>query len=369
MRGMKDYYEILGVSKDASDAQIKSSYRELAKKYHPDKNPGNKEAEQKFKEIKEAHEVLCDPQKRAQYDQIREYGGRGFAGFNSFENGTGAAGRGPFAGGNFRFEDLGDLGSLFSSFFSGGGGRSPFGGDSEMPENEMGEDIHIKLNVPFEVAAKGGKSNIRMEKESLCENCHGSGISPGSKKMGCSQCGGRGKVQVAQGLFSFSRPCPRCLGRGTLVQTPCQKCQGSGSQRRPRTFAVNIPAGIESGQKIKIAGEGKPGSPGNRPGNLYIEVVVEQHTQFVRDGLNTISEHTVNLKDALLGCSTSVRTLHGEVTLKIPAGVQPEAMLRVREHGIHQGGRKGDHLVRIHVRLPRSLNAKQAELVRQLPDE
>jgi molecular chaperone DnaJ len=361
---MKDYYEILGVSKDASDAQIKKSYRDLAKKYHPDKNPVNKEeAERKFKEITGAYEVLSNAQKRAQYDQIREYGGRGFAGFNPFE-GSGAAGRGPFAGGNVRFEDL-DISSLFSSFFSGGG-RSPFGGESDMSENEVGEDIHIKLNVPFEVAAKGGKSNIRLSKESVCEDCRGSGISPGSPKMACTQCNGRGKVQVAQGLFSFSRPCPRCLGRGTLVQSPCQKCQGSGGYKRPRTFTVAIPAGVESGQKIKLAGEGKPGSNGGAPGNLYIEVVVEQHTQFARDGINTVSECSISLKDALLGVSVPVPTLYGDVTLKIPAGVQPEAMLRIREYGIQQGSRKGDHLVRVHVRLPHSLNAKQKELVEQL---
>ena len=357
MRGMKDYYEILGVTKEASDAQIKTSYREMAKKFHPDKNPGNQEAERKFKEATEAYQILSDPQKKTQYDQFRQMGGQG--GFNPFEAG---AGRGGPQG--FRFEDMGDLGDLFSSFFTGGRpGPAGAGGDEAPQAPEQGEDIEIKLEIPFEVAAKGDKRDIHMEKECLCDTCHGSGVAPGSKKSSCSQCRGSGKVQVQQGMFAFSRTCPRCFGRGSIVQTPCKECKGSGSQKRPRTFTVTIPTGIENGKKIRLSGEGRPGEPGVAPGDLYIEIVVNPHPSFVRDGNDIISECTINLKEALLGCTVPVETLHDKVELKIPAGIQPNSLLRIRGHGIHLGNHPGDQLVRVKVKLPKQLTPRQRELL------
>lgn len=359
MNRIKDYYEILGVTKEASQEEIKKTYRELAKKYHPDKNPG-KDAEKRFKEAKEAYEVLSDPQRRSKYDQFRDMGAQGFTGFNPFEEAMGGAGQAQASG--FHFEDIGDLGDILGSLF--GGRRNPFdAGMAEAPQK--GENIQLKLDIPFEVAARGGKSNIRINKECMCEDCSGSGVAPGSRKMSCNQCNGTGKVQSQQGRFAFSRVCPRCLGRGVLVQTPCRRCGGNGSYTQPRTFTVNIPGGIESGQKIRLSGEGKPGSTPGTAGDLLIEVQVQPHPEFTRDGLNIISETTINLREALLGTSVPILTMKGQVQLKIPAGIQPESMLRVREHGVELGARTGDHLVRVHVQLPKNLTPRQKELLEE----
>lgn len=377
MANMKDYYEILGIGKEANADDVRKAYRDLAKKYHPDRNPGNADAEKRFKEINESYEVLGNPPKRKQYDQMRDMGGRGFAGFNPFEGFGGldfsdfvgksnSAGPGASQSGTVNFEDLGDLGDLFSSVFSGTG---PFTSSSKStagatPQTEKGEDVYIKLDVPFEVAAKGGKSNIRLQKTCTCEDCKGTGAKPGTQSQ-CRQCGGTGKIQSRQGAFAVSRPCPGCLGRGYVVQTPCGRCQGNGTYKRPRTLSVNIPAGIQSGQKIKLSGEGKPGS-GGPSGDLYIEVCIQEHSDFQREGNNLISEHIINLRDALLGTKILVKTLTGEVELTVPPGVQPGSILRIPGHGIQAGAHQGDHLARLQVRLPSKLNSRQKELVEEL---
>jgi molecular chaperone DnaJ len=267
MRNIKDYYEVLGVSKDASEQEIKNVYHNLAKKYHPDKNPGNKDAEKRFREINEAYEVLSDSQKRKQYDQIRS---GGFSGF-PFEGFTGAPGG---ARGGFKFEALSDL---LNSLFTGG--LRGFEDTREtMPER--GEDQHISLEIPFEVAVKGGKSNITLNKETYCETCNGSGVRPGSGRKKCSACRGTGKVQQQKGAFAFSRPCPKCLGAGAIIQEPCRSCNGKGSYLKKRTLSIAIPVGIQSGQKIKLSGEGHLGNQGGPPGDLYIEVFVKDHSLF-----------------------------------------------------------------------------------------
>ncbi len=356
MRSIKDYYEILGINKESSESQIKTAYRDLAKKYHPDKNPGNKEAEKKFKEITEAYEVLSNTQKRKQYDQFREGGFRGFGPGNPFNAGN-------MGGTSFDFENM-DLSELFNSFFSG---ESVFGsserGRREKPEK--GEDRHIKLDIPFEVAAKGGKSTITLNKDVSCSTCSGTGVTMGGQRKRCSYCNGTGQVQNQKGTFSFQRSCPRCFGQGVLIDSPCQVCHGSGFCKAKRKLTVHIPSGIETGEKIKVSGEGHLGSNGGGAGDLYIEVTVLADSPFSRDGINIISEYTIDLKEAMLGSKAIIRTLQGEVDLKIPAGIQPGRMLRIPGHGISQGRRKGDHLVKIQVHIPEKLTRKQKELLEE----
>lgn len=354
---MKDYYEILGVDKEAPDNEIKKVYRRLAKQYHPDKNPNNQDAEKKFKEISEAYEILSDPKKRRKYDRIREYGSQGFfGGENLGQEGQGA----------FHAHDIGDLNDLINSLFAGANQFRGASGEQRQPQ--QGEDIYTKLDIPFEIAAKGGKSNIRLNKETQCEVCKGTGARPKTGTKTCKRCNGTGKVQEQQGAFAFSRTCSSCLGRGSIIKAPCARCQGTGSYKRLRSITVNIPAGIDDGQKIKLSGEGRPGINGGVPGNLYIEVCIQAHPHFKREGINIISEHSVNLKEALLGTKIAVRTLHGRVEVKIPAGVQPGATLRVKGHGIDLHGRKGDYLVRIQVKLPTKLNLRQKKLLEEFAE-
>lgn len=364
MRSIKDYYEILGVNKEATEAQIKTAYRDLAKKYHPDKNPGNKEAEKKFKEITEAYEVLSNRQKRSQYDQIRDGSFAGTSAGNPFEGFSGVGGQQPFG-----FENL-DINDLLNSFFTGGGftPESPFTnakGAHERVRPQKGEDIYIKLDVPFVVAAKGGKSNISLNKDVLCATCQGTGISAGGKKKRCSYCNGTGQINEQKGSFTFNRTCPRCVGQGHIIDTPCSVCHGNGFHKTTRKLSVSIPSGLENGQKIKLSGEGRPGLHGGKAGDLYIEVTVLPDRNYTRDGIDIIAEHSIDLKEAILGTKATIPTLHGEVELKIPAGIQPGTMLPIKDHGITQGKRKGDHLVKIQVHIPQKITRKQKELLEE----
>ena len=357
-RNLKDYYEILGVSKDASLAEIKKAYHLLAKKYHPDKNPGNRDSEKRFKEISEAHEVLSNPQKRAKYEQLRQGVGQGFSGFNF-------GGGGHAHGFQANFEGI-NLDDLINSFFTGSAGASTFGGGGQTQASyQKGEDRHISLEVPFDIAAKGGKSNIGINQQIKCTACHGSGAEPGTQKPMCNYCQGTGKTQDQQGAFAFTRNCPRCLGSGYLVQTPCSSCNGNGIINKRRQLMITIPSGIQDGQKIKLSGEGYPGRNGGDNGDLYIKISVKYDPNFSRDDIDIVSEVTIDLRQALLGDQINVKTLYGEVSVKIPAGTQPGTTLRIKDHGIERGRRKGHHLVRVNVRLPTKLNSKQKKLLEE----
>ena len=358
-RNLKDYYEILGVSKECSQADIKKAYHSLAKKYHPDKNPGNVEAEKRFKEISESHEILSNPQKRTQYDQLRRAGTSGFGGFNSSQSSPGG-----FQS-NFNFEGV-NLDDLINSFFTGGAGASTFGGGAQaQPRHQKGEDRHISLDVPFVVAAKGGKSTISINQQTKCDTCQGSGAQPGTRQTRCDYCQGSGKTQNQQGAFSFTRTCPHCFGSGKLSQSPCASCQGNGFINKKRQLMVTIPSGIQDGQKIKLASEGYPGRDGGSNGDLYIKISAKPHPEFSRDDIDIISEHTIDLRQALMGGNIDVKTLYGSVTMKIPPGTQPGATLRIKDHGIERGRRKGNHLVRVKIHLPTKLNAKQKKLLEE----
>ena len=358
-----DYYEVLGVPESASPGEIKRAYFRLAKKYHPDHNPNDKAAETRFKQVNEAYKTISDPQKRRRYDQLRRLRREGvFSG----------AGGGP---GGFRFQDLGDLlgtgevsfsdlggiGDIFRRFFAGGG---PGAGRAH---SRRGEDLNVEVEVPFETAAFGGRVTVRVPREENCPHCGGSGAEPGSRSEPCPQCGGRGIVEVFQGTFGLSRPCPRCLGRGRIVSQPCRECAGGGRVRRERTLEVTIPKGLTDGARLRLAGEGEAAPAGGPPGDLYVRVRVGAHPRFRRKGLDIYTDVTIDMVEAALGASVEVLTLEGPVRLKVPAGTQPEALLRLRGRGVAAGdGHRGDQYVRVHVRVPRRLTERQRALLEEL---
>ncbi len=356
---MKDYYKILGVPETAGEAEIKKAYRALAKKYHPDANPGSKAAENKFKEISEAHEVLANKQKRAQYDQMRRYGAGAFGGFRGGARpGAGAPGGVP----GFDFNDLssifgefggfGSFADIFSSIF-GEGVRTPFeGGRATRTRGpRVGEDLYSEIEVPFETAANGGRVNVRVNVTEQCPICHGSGAKPGTKPRVCPECQGRGVVNYMHGSFSVSRPCPRCLGRGQIIGEPCTNCNGTGSIRKPHEVAVKIPAGIKTGQSIRLRGLGNPGSRGAPPGDLYLKINISGHQFFWREGVDIHCRVKIDSRQAAQGAKVRVRTITGQkVELKIPPGTKSGAEFRLRGFGLAEGGRKGDQIVEIEVK-------------------
>jgi len=355
--GQKDYYTVLGVAEDASQEEIRKSYRRLAKENHPDRNRDDPAAEARFKEIQEAYDVLGDPEKRKRYDQMRRFGagGPGGAGGFRFEDLFGGAGGG---GGGFG-------GSIFDIFERAGMGRS---GVRTAPRK--GEDLHYTLRVPFRTAAFGGKSSIRVPREESCATCSGTGARPGTGAETCSACGGTGATSDAQGAFAFSRPCPRCYGRGRVIADPCSDCRGSGTTRRTRTLEVKIPAGVEDGGRIRLRGEGEAGSQGAPPGDLILTIRVIRDDRFRRKGLDVESDLTVDMVTAALGAEREVETLHGPVSLKIPAGVQPNARLRLKGRGVEDHrGRRGDHFVRVRVEVPKRLTERQRELLAEFQTE
>jgi molecular chaperone DnaJ len=365
----KDFYEILGVSETAKVDEIKKAYRKLAKKYHPDANPGNKAAEDKFKGVSEAYDVLSDPQKRAQYDQMRKLGsgvftgGGGFQGFDSGGLFTGAGGQGR----TFSYEDLGGfggLGDIFSSLF--GGSRVK----SETYGPQKGEDILVELEVPFELAVKGGKTTITVPKEESCAVCGGTGAKPGSKRITCPECGGRGSVSFAQGAFAVSRPCPRCLGRGVLPGEPCSACTGRGTVNTRKKFVVSVPKGMSSGEKIRLRGQGEPGLAGGSPGDLLVQIKVGSHRFFTRKGVNIYCTVPVNIAQAVLGSKIRVSIVDGrKVELKIPAGVQNGATFRLKGMGLKKNGLQGDQFVKVEVVTPSDITEKQRKLIEEFAAE
>ncbi|MCO6538108.1 MAG: molecular chaperone DnaJ [Gilliamella sp.] len=344
----KDYYETLGVSKSASESEIKKAYKRLAMKYHPDKNQDNKaEAEEKFKEVKEAYEVLTDPQKKAAYDQY---------GHAAFEQGQGGAGGfGGFGGfGGGAFDDI------FSDFFGGGRGRGQTA--------SRGNDLQYNITLTLEEAAAGVSKEIKVPTLVSCDTCHGQGTEKPSDVVTCNTCHGAGVVQMRQGFFAVQQECPTCHGRGKVVKNPCKKCHGEGRVQKTKTLSVTIPAGVDTGNRIRLSGEGEAGLNGAPSGDLYVQVQVKSHAIFERDGTNLHCEIPINIVLASLGGEVEVPTLNGKVSLTIPAETQTGKMFRLRGKGIKslRGNAVGDLYCHVVVETPVNLTSKQKELLKEL---
>jgi molecular chaperone DnaJ len=347
----KDYYQVLGVPSTATDKEITKAYRQLAKKYHPDANPGS---EERFKEISAAHDVLGDAATRKEYDEVRRLGPMA-GGFGAPGGFRGAGGP---AGGTFRFEDLGDLGDVFGGLFGDrAGGRRRRG-------PQRGADVETELQLAFEDAIRGATVTVHVPEDTRCHTCNGSGAAPGSATHACDRCGGKGTLDDNQGLFSLSTVCPKCNGRGTLVDSPCPTCRGTGTERRSRRVKVRVPPGVEDGQRIRVKGRGAPGQGMAPPGDLYVVVRVGRHARFGRRGRNLTVSVPVSFPGAALGTTVTVPTLDEPVTLRVPAGTQPGTHLRVKGRGVPAGsGRNappaGDLLVKVDVSVPKELNEEQ----------
>ena len=352
----KDYYKVLGVAKNASAAEIKKAYRKLAQQHHPDANPGDTQAEDRFKEISAAYDVVGDEDKRTQYDQVRDMASSGF-GSGGFPGGGGGF-EGGFPGG-VRFEDLGDLGDLFGGLFGGGrrGGGAP---------PARGADLETTVTVSFDDAMTGTTRPVRISGPAPCETCHGSGAAPGTSPTICPRCGGSGAVAVNQGLFQMSQPCPVCHGSGRVVQTPCPTCGGTGSRRRTRSFQVKVPAGVRDGARIRLTGRGEPGPAGAQPGDLYVQVRVRPHAFFGRSGHDLTLELPVTYAEAALGADVRVPTLNGPVTMKVPAGTPNGKTFRLKGKGAPKRGGHGDLLVTTRIEVPRKLSKPEKDLLKQL---
>ncbi|MCU1261617.1 MAG: Chaperone protein DnaJ [Bryobacterales bacterium] len=346
----RDYYEVLGLDRGADDAQLKSAYRKLALQYHPDRNPDNKDAEEKFKEAAEAYSVLCDAQKRAAYDHY------GHQGVQNMANGGGGFDPNSF--------DLGDILSQFGfgDIFGGGSGRR---GQSRVMR---GEDVRYDLQISFEDAAFGMTAEIQVPRLEKCERCQGNGAEPGSGSTGCPQCRGRGEVLYQQGFLSVRRTCPQCNGSGKIVKNPCRECRGEAFKRVNRKLKVNIPAGVADGNRLRLTGEGQPSPNGGPPGDLYVFLKVEEHAFFERRDNDLHCSIPINIAQAALGAEIAVPTLGEPATLKIPEGTQTGAQFRLRNKGIAQvnGHNRGDIVVHVDVRTPGKLTREQRKIFEQL---
>ena len=358
MANKRDYYEVLGVEKTASDDEIKKAYRKKAKEYHPDLHPGDKEAEDKFKEANEAYEVLSDPDKKSKYDRF------GHAGVDP-NYGAGGPGGG-FGGMDF------DLGDIFGSFFGGG-----FGGGRQANPNapRRGSDTQARVTLSFEEAAKGCKKKVEFTRIELCPECHGSGAASGTSPETCPDCHGRGQVNVQQrtpfGVIQTSKSCSRCGGKGQIIKTPCSKCKGKGAVSKKVTLEVDIPAGIDDRQVLNVGGQGNSGANGGPSGNLHVTVLVRPHPFFERDGYDVWCEVTISFAQAALGDTLEVPTLEGKVRYDVPAGTQPGTVFKLKGRGIQSlnGRGKGDQLVRLVVDVPKNLTSRQKELLREFEKE
>ena len=363
MSEKRDYYEVLGVGKDADAKEIKKAYRKLAMKYHPDKNPGDKDAEEKFKEINEAYEVLSDEEKRSTYDRFGHDGLNGQGGFG------GGQGFGGFGGSGFGgFEDI--FGDIFGSSFGGG-----FGGSSSRRRGpKRGADIRQSVTISFEDAAFGKKIKVKINRSEECEECHGSGARPGTSKKTCPTCHGSGTVQSVQrtpfGNIASQRTCSTCDGEGEINESPCNKCHGKGSIRKTKTIEVDIPAGIDDGQMIKLSGQGEVGEKGGPRGDLYIVVNVQKHDIFTREGYDVYIEMPIRFTQAALGDKLEVPTLDGKVSYTLPEGTQTGTVFRLREKGIPKlrSNSRGDQYVKVIIDTPKKLNDEQKELLRKFDE-
>ena len=363
MADKRDYYEVLGVDKNASEDEIKKAYRKLAKKYHPDLNPGDKEAEEKFKEANEAYEVLSDAEKKAKYDRF------GHAGVDPNYGAGGAGYGGGFNGQGFDF----DLGDIFSNIFGGGFGGFG-GGSSNSNAPQRGSDTQTSVTISFEEAAKGCEREVQFSRIEVCDECHGSGAAPGSSPKTCPECKGRGQVTSQQrtpfGVIQTQKACSRCGGRGTIIENPCKKCHGAGRVRKPVKITVKIPAGIDDRQIINARGQGNKGVNGGPAGDLRVAINVRPHPIFERDGYNVWVEMHISFAAAALGCALQVPTLDGKVQYNVPAGTQSGDVFKLKGKGIQSLNNRGrgDELVRVIVDVPRNLNEKQKQLLRELDE-
>jgi molecular chaperone DnaJ len=349
----RDYYEVLGVSKNASEAELKKAYRRAAQKHHPDRNPDDKQAEENFKECKEAWEVLSDSQKRAAYDQF------GHAGVDpSMGGGAGPGGAG-FGGG---FNDI--FGDVFGDIFGGGRG----GGGQRV---YRGSDLRYNLDLSLEDAVAGTEVKIRIPTQVSCTECNGSGAKKGSSPTQCTTCGGRGQVRMQQGFFSVQQTCPHCRGSGSIITDPCHKCHGKGRVSEHKTLSVKVPAGVDTGDRIRLAGEGEAGESGGPPGDLYVQIQVKEHPIFMREDNHLYCEVPISFSTAALGGELEVPTLNGRVNLKIPAETQTGRMFRMRGKGVKpvRGGAIGDLICKVKVETPVNLTRKQKDLLREFTGE
>ena len=359
MAEKRDYYEVLGIQKGASEDEIKKAYKKLARKYHPDMNPGDKEAEEKFKEVNEANEVLSDPEKKARYDQF------GFAGVDP-NYGAGAGG-GAYGGGF----DFGDLGDIFGSFFGGGFG----GGQRRNPNaSQRGESIRASVSVSFTEAAFGCEKSVTLERSEQCPTCKGNGCAPGTTPEICPDCHGTGTVQTRRqtpmGVFASNGPCRKCGGTGRLIHQPCPDCRGTGAVRKRKTIKVNIPAGIDHGQTISLRGQGNAGRNGGPAGDLLITVMVQPHELFRRDGVDVFCEAPITFAQAVLGAELEIPTIDGKVKYSIPEGTQTGTVFRLKGKGIPvlNGRGRGDQYVTVTIETPRNLNKEQKEALRRFSE-
>lgn len=361
----KDYYAVLGVGSSASQDEIKKAYRKLAAKYHPDKHAGDEKAAERFKEISEAYNVLGDAEKRKQYDDMRRlgaFGGFGGAGASRARPG-GTAG----AGAGFRFEEfdiggLGGLGDIFSSMF-GAGGQQQRGGRARAPE--QGQSVESTLEIPFRTAALGGKVPIELEVNEECATCRGSGAAPGASIRTCPECGGRGMISFGQGGFAVNRPCPMCLGRGQVPSQPCPTCSGAGEVRTRKKINITVPAGADTGTKIRLKGQGGRGMNGGPAGDLLITIQVRTDPDYRREGLDVVATAKINIVQATLGSKISVPTLDGKkLKLTVPPGTPSGKRFRVRNQGIRKGSSTGDMLVEIAIEVPETLTAEQEKAMK-----
>jgi molecular chaperone DnaJ len=361
LAGGKDLYAILGVGEKATPQEIKKAYRKLAKQHHPDSNPGKPHSAEKFKEINEAYSILSDSEKRKQYDSMRSWGAGEFRDFEKrYQPPDGMGGSAPFGG----FTDFGDILRSFFSFDDLGTGPGP-----NAPEK--GKDIHIELEIPFEQSLKGGKRTLAIPVEVECPRCGGSGAKPGAKVQRCTRCAGKGSISHVQGAFSVRRPCPQCLGRGTLISVPCPECRGSGVSKRTKRISVGIPPGATDGMTVRVKGQAPDHSPGQagrtrkgtKPGDIYITFRVGEHPFFKRDGMNVYSEIPINIAQAAFGTKIQVKTVNGKtVELAIPAGTDSGTRFRLKGLGLAKDGKAGDHYVTVVVLTPKLGGGKEKDL-------